>query len=356
MSHEDLLLHYAIESGELPGAVVEPEVIEPQVLVEDSAELIESSFESVARGLRLIESLERLESRFCADVSEVSFEAYQVAVGAVLHASGVDIPTSVVCASFESAEKDADASKNKVAKVAKSIVAWVKQMIAKIIELVKGLKTRIMNWGKKRDQDVDKAKEDLKLLKSEGATYAGEKPKAKDGEEKEGGEKTSEKKNPTVKIPAPFVKDGKLDSAGLSSTLDTIKKMIDKVFDISLTASTFEHDALSKATKDLKEYLEEKRASVRVEAEVSVDDLVAALEKVRLFSKSITSTDYAERTSAQVNKQMAEAEAATDPADRKKIEDRLWGAQIQLRTLNQCLQYQNLILNAFLAAASAHRR
>lgn len=156
MNPSELLLQYAIESGELQ--------VDPIVDVDPYAE-VNYSFESrigeIDRAFALCDSLESLATRYeLAEISKLSIENYQFDIQMVLNAAGVSIPSTVVAASFEAAEKDKTTIREKAKAAINAILKWVSEMWKKLLAV---FKTRSTNLDSKAKQNTAKAEKVLAL-------------------------------------------------------------------------------------------------------------------------------------------------------------------------------------------------
>jgi len=156
MNVSDMLLNYAIESG----VIEDPVVAEDGLIEQDASELLDAKVDEICRASDLVESLEALTDRYSQiPVSDISFENYQFTLGHILAVSGIDIPTSVICPSLESAEKSEGQSfKDKAKGAIAAIIKWIKEKFA-------ALRDFILRRKKTTDAKADKAKADAKETK-----------------------------------------------------------------------------------------------------------------------------------------------------------------------------------------------
>lgn len=241
------LLRYAIESAAVAGADQLEAPVEPELAEELNDELAyadKARSEEISRGIALCESLEALADRYGEmEVSVESMDNYQFAVQQVLNASGVQVPASIICASFESAEKDKTSVKEKAKAAIAKIVKWIMEMWNKFISMFTG-KTKA---NKDRAEETQKKAETALLICNDavkrGEKVVGEKPKAEEKKDEKPAEpKKEEPKGGSTQriaqLPKWMFSNGRLDGNG---ALSQIAKMLstdpDIARDMSLEAA-----------------------------------------------------------------------------------------------------------------------
>lgn len=207
MDHlKDMLLQYAIESGEIKV----PQALSDEALLQYA---IESAEREIEQGFTLVDTLEELsgdvisraeEQGEDSPVTEECLESYHRSVGLVLKASGFKIPASVVVPSFESAESAEEGKKSvkdKVKGVANAVIKWIKDRLKWLAELFTKAKNFMMGRAKKAEATAEKAKEDAAKAKAEGVDEVVT-PEGATEEEKKGPEGDKKPAKFTKVVPA----------------------------------------------------------------------------------------------------------------------------------------------------------
>ena len=183
MNVSDMLLNYAIESG----VIEDPVVAEDGLIEQDASELLDAKVDEICRASELVESLEALADRYSQiPVSDVSFESYQFTLGHILTVSGIDIPTSVVCPSFESAEKSEGKSfKEKAKGTIAAIIKWIKEQFGKLRDFV--LRRKKATETKEKEAEATQKKAEAAVVMLQHKPRKGYAPAQHEGDEKASG-------------------------------------------------------------------------------------------------------------------------------------------------------------------------
>ena len=392
MTFQKTMLSIAMESGEIETQEeimgYEPDASED---ADEYLELINSHAGEISRTVAVTQSLEALAARYEGqDVTNESMESYHFAVAQVLHASGASIPASVVAPSFEDAAADKKTIGQKAKGVIDALIKWIRERIASLKAMFKRFIAKLGFGEKKLKERNNAAIEAVAEMKKEGVVEivssgsaedepkAGEKPEAKSSEdakervaakmdekfkntsilpEKDNDEHVASKnkertKKRKVRVPATWVKGGKLDIDGIEAHLKAVHtgkmaNLLDFQNESGAEIKDNEIEAWLKSdpyTKAFKEWKE--TVGVKMEARYMVD--LDDLKNLILFAESTTNAMSAKcRTAAASNKMADKAlSAATKETDPSKAASLRALAQAELNITTDVASFCNNVRSA----------